>query len=431
VTTLDPRGAGRPGGPAPAGPGATAAGRSPAGPGSAVDPARGGAAPPWGVPPAGAVPPAGGAPRPAGPGRVARIRRALAALPARALGVPPGAKSSTGPVLRRLRNLLVAGTAVAFGLAFWAMATMHGALVVAHDEAVPALTALDAASAALRGADGAAAVGFARFTAGQSELVATGPEYQDQLAAANQSLAQVAEFNVAGDKGTLLLQRVQGQLVAYADLVARAQGYYQLGNVRQGAARMWDASHLLYRADEGGVLHGLDELEAEQQRTVGDRARAGWMGWWSIPLWTVPLGLLLALLAGTQLFLRRRLRRTVNLWLLGATVLLTATTAYSAALAVWHVHRGRSDLVQQVRIVPATHLYDLLRVSCDNICGPTVDAATSAEGTPTTLRSRADQPTAPPNGDAVLYLLPATALLVGTLAAVGLQAPVAAYRFEQ
>jgi hypothetical protein len=354
---------------------------------------------------------------------------ALRALPARAVGVPPGAKSTTGPVLRRLRTLLVTGTAVALGVAFWALAGMHAALAAEHEEAVPALTALDAAAAALRRADDAAAGGFAKFTPGSSELAAPGPNYQDQLAAANQSLAQVAEFNVAGERATLILGRVQGQLVAYANLVASAQGYFQRGDARLGAARMWDASHLLRRGDEGGVLHGLNELGAEQQRTVADRARSGWMSWWAVPLWTVPLVLLLALLVGTQLFLRRRLGRAVNLWLLAATVLLAGTVGYGVAMAERHLKRGRADLVELRLQTQSQAINDLL--GCSNPdCGPTVARDTSLQGNPALLL-RTEQPTEPPGGVTVLVLLPVTALLVGTLTVVGLQAPIAAYRFER
>jgi hypothetical protein len=390
-------------------------------------------------------------PRPGDPGtgtdRAGRRRSPTGAAPAvvlRAVGVRPGARSSTGPVLRRLRTLLVAGTAVALGLAFWAATAMHRTVEVVHGDAVSAVTALDATATAIQAADVAAVTAFSQVDVGQAGLVDTGPDYQDQVAAANQSLAQAAAADVAGGEGTVGIQRVQGLLVEYADLVTRAQGYYQLHNAGLAAAAMWDASHLVHRADSG-ILVGLDFVKHKEQDAVTDRSHGDWMSWRFVPLWAVPLVLLAALLVGTQRYLRRRLRRVVNPPLLAASVVLLGVLAYTGYLAAAAQHRGRVPLLQPASPVPPAEVFVLVGRTCAEDCGVTLERARSATGQPggddagtvtqpgatgpARLHDAAADRTRPPLGWSVFAVLPAAWVVISGLSWWGLHGPERDYRF--
>lgn len=373
------------------------------------------------------------------------------------LGVPADAASTTGPVLRRLRTLLVGCAVIALVLTGWAFASMHAYAESVHGGAAPAVLELSGAAAALVRADGIAITSF-DANAGPAD---PGTAFQNQLTVASQNLAQVAESSVAGVDGSRILQLVQGQLVSYADLVARAQASYRAGDTVLGATAMWDAS-LLLTGEDTGILAQIRELTRLQQTTADRRAGAGWMNAWSTTLWSLPLVALSVLLVGTQLFLRRRLRRSVNPWLVPATAVLLAVIAYSGVLAegsrlgdgreaIRQVTEQRQHDLAEARTINLSRLLALVRERCVPVgdCGPTVAAVARRDGVSvvpradtatdpvglvaaTTEAENLDRRTTPPGGRTGLVLLiPSLLVVVGALAWAGLYRPLNEYRFQR
>jgi len=370
------------------------------------------------------------------------------------LGVPVGARSTTGPVLRRLRTLLAGCAAVGLVLTAWGFAAMHAYAASVHGKAAPAVLELSGAAAALVQAD---LIAVNSFEAG---LADPGTAFQNQLTVASQSLAQVAESNVAGADGSRILLLVQGQLGSYADLVAQAHANYKGGDPVLGTTAMWDASRLL-NASDTGTLAELDKLTGLQQAAADRRAGTGWMNSWSTTLWLLPLVGLAVLLVGTQVFLRRRFRRSVNPWLLPATAVLLGLIAYGGVLAGQsRLGDGREAIRQlaaqrqhdraETQAIERQQLLRLVEAQCppEGDCGPTVSAVARGGGASPTPGAGAatdspdlrevtnaardvDQRTAPPGGRTGVVLIPAMLLVVGALAWAGLYRPLDEYRFRR
>lgn len=185
-------------------------------------------------------------------------------------------------------------------------------------------------------------------------------------------------------------------------------------------------------ADAYGLMHGdngmmpvLDGLIVAQQDTVNRLADSGRLSPWAVPVWLLPLVALLALLVGTQVFLRRRLRRTVNPWLLVATAVLLAAIGYGNALVVGYRFGAESDyLLARVSSTAATereaHAALLDRIGCEPAaCGRTLarpverDAVDVEQGE-RSVRQQAPESlkelTSPPSGRPGLVLLLIAAL---------------------
>src|SRR6185437_5183812 len=94
-------------------------------------------------------------------------------------------------------------------------------------------------------------------------------QYQDDIAAAAQSLEQVAENNTAGATGTSALQLLEGLLSAYTGLIDQADAHYRMQgsgtsdsgqHVENGVGvqYLWSASELMHTEilTDGRTLKG-------------------------------------------------------------------------------------------------------------------------------------------------------------------------------
>jgi hypothetical protein len=299
--------------------------------------------------------------------------------------------------LWRLLTALVTAAIAVLVTSVWAFAAMHGTAAEVHTRSAPSIVGVVATRAALIEADADA---VDSFSSGEAQLAGPGERYQNQIAVASQSLAQVAENNVAGDQASQTIQLVEGLLVAYTGLIEQADAHYRQDVDRAlGAADLWYASHLLH-ADTDGILAQLDTLLGEEKKALADQLSSGGMNVLWVYAWAVPVAILLALLVVTQVFLRRRFRRVVNPPLAGATALLLVLVAgmavslgagndarearrvLSLASSNWRARQDATDLQGQ------RNLAELVRQDCARAggCGETIDGFVAG------LRSAASSP---------------------------------------
>jgi hypothetical protein len=291
-------------------------------------------------------------------------------------------RATTRVTLIRLRAALLGCAVLTLVTSYLAVTGVVDTAVLVRDRTSQAILAVAAARDALVSADAAAVSSFA---SGEAKLAGPGQDYENEMAAASQSLAQVAEFNQADESAGGAPQVVAGLVTAYASAMGQADAHFrQPGSAVVGLADLWYASRLLHAP--GGVLAQLTDLQA-QERAALDRQLAGdGMSAGLLPLWLLPPVLLLVLLVLTQLYLRRRFRRRLNPLLLGASVLTAGVVvALSATLGLaggLDDVRDRVDQALAVRQaeVAATDangqagLANLVRQQCGPAgCGSTVD----------------------------------------------------------
>jgi hypothetical protein len=313
---------------------------------------------------------------------------------------------ATRTALRRLLVvLMVAGLAVVVASA-GAVQAMRATATEVGTRTAPSIVDSLAARAALVEADAAA---VQSFRSGEVALSGPGERYQSQIAVASQSLAQLAEHNVAGPAASQAIQLVEGLLVAYMGLIEQADAHFrQSRGTALGTADLWYASRLVH-APESGLLAQLDALREAQTVVLGRQldsggAAPGWRYAWPLA------GLLLLLtLVATQVFLSRRFRRTVNPALLGATVLLVVLgTAMWSTVSARHELSAAQHALGELGTTRTAQsgtvdrqgqqaLLGLVRDSCPtrDRCGDTVD------GVDRQVRAADPGPAAPPDEDAV------------------------------
>ncbi|MFY1690824.1 hypothetical protein [Plantactinospora sp. WMMB782] len=237
---------------------------------------------------------------------------------------------TTRRTLLRLLGALLGVTALVLAGSLAVVWGTHRTADTVRGRSLPSVMELSAVRTALVRADTAAITSFQTRQAG---LVGPGEEYQNQIAAASQSLAQAAEDIGSGGAGSRQIQVVEGLLVTYVGLMGQADAHYrQSGPGGLATAYAWYASRLLH--SDGGILALLDSLLAAQSEALEASLSSGWLSPAATLLWAVPALLLLALLVGTQVFLRRRFRRAVNWGLAAATVLLVVLTAGTSFVLV-------------------------------------------------------------------------------------------------
>jgi hypothetical protein len=360
-----------------------------------------------------------------------------------------GSRSSTGPVLRRLRRLIVAATALALGTSMWTFLAARDLGQVIRGGAAPTIVELSTARRALLQAE-QIAVGCPPPTGcpGGRPGAPSSDSYQAflrQVEVVYQSLGGAAASAVVDGGGGGLLQSVQGQLVSYQGIIAGVV-YGQPAEYGADLSRsdLADAYGLMH--GDSGMMPALDRLIVAQQDTVNRLADSGRLSPWAVPVWLLPLVALLALLVGTQIFLSRRLRRTVNPWLLGATAVLLAAIGYGGALVVGYRFGADSDyLLARVSSTEAAerkaHAALLDRIDCETAyCGRTLALPVDRdlvdlEQAKRSVRQQAPDSlkelTSPPPDRPGPVLLSVAALTVAGLGWVGLQGPVDQYRFER
>lgn len=242
----------------------------------------------------------------------------VATRPAVARSVGP--KSTTRKTLWTLCIVLLVVTTTVFGTSLWVFQNVHDTVETVRNSTAPAIIEVLAAQAALVEADTAA---IDSFRNGEAQLTGPGQQYQNQLAFASQSLAQVAEDNAAGDPGSQTIQLVEALLVSYSGLIGQADANFRQGQgTTLGMTDLWYASRLLRTNPDSGILVQLDALLKSQTDALNGQILASSMTVWTVLVWVLPIVVLFVLLGVTQVFLRRRFRRTLNPLLLLATVLL-------------------------------------------------------------------------------------------------------------
>lgn len=238
----------------------------------------------------------------------------------------PATPSTTARTLRRLRAALVAGSLLTGALCLVVSSQARAGTDAAGGRAAPAVLRAEAAYGALADAQRVAVHGFRQGTVVPGGL---GDRYQNDIAAINQNLAELAGVNMAGPAATSDLQLVEGLVVDYnAEIEQAAADYQQTGELTRALPALWYAT-LQYRE----VSNTLDRLRKEESAALTARRGSVWLAGATDLLFLVPFVLVLALFTRTQSVLRRRFRRRLSIWLTAAALALTAT-ALSCGLAL-------------------------------------------------------------------------------------------------
>ncbi|MFJ5925666.1 hypothetical protein ACIQF6_23960 [Kitasatospora sp. NPDC092948] len=233
----------------------------------------------------------------------------------------PATPSTTARTLRRLRGALVAGSLLTGALCLVVSSQAHAGTDAAGGRAAPALLRAEAAYSALADAQRVAVHGFLQGTV---VLGGLGDQYQNDIAAINQNLSELARYNVAGPEATSDLQLVEGLVVAYnAEIEQAAADYQQTGELARALPALWYAT-LQYHE----ISDTLDRLRTEGRAALTDRRDSAWLTGTTDLLFLVPFALVLALFARAQYVLRRRFHRRFSSWLTAAALALTATALW-------------------------------------------------------------------------------------------------------
>lgn len=263
-----------------------------------------------------------------------------------------GPKTTTRKTLWGLCLALLIATAMVFGTSLWVFTKVHDTVRAVRISTAPAIIEVLAARSALVAADTAA---IASFRDGETQLTGPGQQYQNQLAFASQSLAQVAEDNAAGDPSSQTIQLVEALLVSYSGLIGQADAdFRQETGTTLGITDLWYASRLLRATpnpapgQDNGILAQLDGLLSAQKEALDAQVSASRMTVSTVLIWALPIVILFVLLGVTQILLRRRFRRILNPLLLLATALLVGLSAvtYLAYGSQHQLEEARKDLHQ-------------------------------------------------------------------------------------
>ncbi|MFD4669999.1 hypothetical protein ACFWNN_09705 [Lentzea sp. NPDC058450] len=294
-------------------------------------------------------------------------------------------RSTTRRSLLRLRAALLGVTVLVLLSSWYFFDTVHDTIDTVRDRSTPALMEAAIARSALAEADSLA---IRSFSSGQAELIGPGDRYQNQIAVASQSIAQVAEDSTLGEEGSRQLRVVAGLVVAYTGWIEQADAHYRQGGAGRSLAAvdLWYASRLLHEP-ETGVLAQFDKLAQDQHGALGEQISDSATTFWRAALVAVPIIALFVLLVVTQRFLRRRFRRAWNPLLAFATVVLagcgaiivfgvlaqqqveTAAAELREVTTTWDGQTSATRAAAQNELT--TFVTDLCR-SADGGCGDTV-----------------------------------------------------------
>jgi hypothetical protein len=368
-------------------------------------------------------------------------------------------RSTTGRGLRRLRAAALIVTAAVLASTWYMYRDVHRTVETVRTRAALAMLDTAFARSALTQADSLA---LKSFNTEEIQIAGPGDQYQNQIAVASQSLAQVAEHNAGGPVASRHLQLVEGHLVAYTGLIAEADAHHRQGPATEALVvlDLWDASRLLH-TPETGILAYLDKIQLAQQVALDDQLAGSSTTVWRILLLAVPAVLLLTLLVLAQLYIRRRFRRSVNAPLAAATLLLllvcvlpvlgvvaqnrleTAAADLRQVIGTWESRTSTAVTTGQ------TTLRTLITAECPTECAGTLGKLTADPAGPAPAAagpSGATQPddrtltnqalnvnteiaAAGSNGD-LEPLIPAGMLLTGALVLLGFRARIEEYRYQ-
>lgn len=278
------------------------------------------------------------------------------------------APSNTPTVLRRLRTALVSLAVLAGATAALLTFEQHAVSSSAGEHTATAVMQAYAARQALVDADSQALVNVNGPQAVQTIPLGAGPsgQYQDDIAAAAQSLEQVAENNTAGTLGTQALQLIEGLLHAYTGLVEQADANYGAqGSKAQGSngsgvgvANLWSASELMHgeiltngqpnlqsaaraclrvrQPTPSDQLDSLADLQCYEQQVLSGQRSSPWVNPWLFAGWVVVALAMASTLAAAQRQFSVRLHRMLSKY-------LTLAAAALIGLGVVTAHVITSD----------------------------------------------------------------------------------------
>lgn len=352
---------------------------------------------------------------------------------------------TTGQSLVLLRNVLLTLTALTLVVSWLSFQAVRGTVDTVRTDTAPAVLGITNARIALAEAERAVNESFA---SGHSPLTGPGERYQNQIALGGQALTQVAEDNVAGERGRVLLRSVEGLLVDYIGLIEQADAHQDRERDAVpplATANLWYASGLM--DDVQNRLVTLSELQ--RAALTGQISPPGRLLTDLAPP-VLAVTSLIALIRA-QTWLRRRFRRRVNPALVAATVL----TAGIAAIGLLNV-MARQDLDHAVTtldqavdtrgtVVAAnsaqgdTFLRAFLDRQCAGMaCGVSVERFRPPPTHPTdsaqdaaAKSERAATAIATADISGLEPLLPTAAACVGVLITLGLWPRLAEYRFPR
>jgi hypothetical protein len=372
-------------------------------------------------------------------------------------GADSAAPSNTAAALRRLRVVLVVGCVLVGALSSLVFAAGHDEIVRIGQRSGPAALQTSAAYGALVSAQQAAVHAVRTRTVA---LGGPGGDYQNDIAAVSQDLADLAGDNVAGPAGDDRIRTVEGLVVTYNAQVeqAAADGQQSL-QAGMAVPDLWYATAVFNQAEQD-----LRTLASEEQAPVLAPDSLSWLHWhWlrrpAALLWLLPLVLLLGFFAATQLLVRRRFRRLLSVRLAAAALcvlaagLLCGISQRALDQALTPAHRDFQTSVglaaQQATLTgraAEADLYALVTGFCPGTghCGTGKRPATAPD--PQQLQAqivalrkrqdtsqthfRSDIRAAADGGTVRLALIPGLAAAAAVLAGTGLRPRIDEYRFE-
>jgi hypothetical protein len=244
------------------------------------------------------------------------------------------APSATPALLRRLRTALVALVLLAFAAAVLLTFEEHEVTTSAGEHTAIAVIQAYGAQQALTDAD-SQAIATIPLGAGPSG------QYEADIAAAEQSLEQVAENNTAGSSGSGALQLIEGLLPAYTGLIEQADAHYRMqvsGESGVGVEDLWSASELMHsqilmtKGTSTGPDDSLTGLRADEQGTLAAQRSSPWASPWLFAAWLIVAATLVGTLIAAQRQFSRRLRRALSKYLT-----LAAAAVIGLGLVTGHV----------------------------------------------------------------------------------------------
>jgi hypothetical protein len=362
-------------------------------------------------------------------------------------------RSTTARVLRRLRAATLVVTAAVLASTWSMYQDVHQTVEEVKTRTALAIQETASAMSALTQAD---TVALTSFSTGEIQIAGPGDQYQNQIAVASQSLAQVAEHNSGGTGASQHLQLVEGLLVAYTGAIGQAYAHHRQGPATEALvlADLWDASRLLHAPDTG-IRAYLDKIQQAQQSALVNQLAGSSITAWRSLLLVVPAVVLLTLLVLAQLYIRRRFRRSVNVPLAAATFLflLVCVLPVLGVIAQDRLETAAGELRQVIgtwesrTAVSVANGQNTLRTlttaECPTECASTLDNLTAGPSGPALGPAQPDERilitqalkvnahiTAADSNDGLEPLIPAGMLVTVALALLGFRARVEEYRYQ-
>jgi hypothetical protein len=283
---------------------------------------------------------------------------------------------------------------------------------------------------------------WASFRSGEAQLIGPGEGYQNDITTAGQSLEQIAALEPSGGAVGGQLQTVEGQLVDYEGLVEQADATYRTGVAaapRSGASHLGFA-YLTYASsslhEPGGLLAGIDQLATSDRQALSNREASVWTSPWLLLTYAAAALLLLGSLLYSQVFLRRRFRRTVSPPLVVASAVVVGLSVWFGVVSLRGDHAFRTT--QDAALSRLTAIWHAQTANVDGqeaaLVAGTVRTPTSAAGE---IKIRATQParakldsamTSAADTGGLIVALPLAAVAIAGLAFLGLKRRLDEYR---